>query len=695
MSLKSGLLAESTWAIDSLNILLYDDNTIAYFNLKHFPGLLNILIEHFLKCLKLIFNENNGNEFNDLFINDYDYLLNEQDDDDYNLNDIIVEDEELQEEEYLTNGDINGDYKLNNGFHHNDNDESSSSCSSTSISLLKKKKLTTTTINDNKFNVMKINFNDKITKKRFLHYYKSVKYNDSKCCKESFDYHTNIVSKYQTKNNNNNNNCKLIKKKDELNNFIMTSFNTNDNDLDTLNKMFYGTKFYEQKKELQKLSKINNNNNNEIKHNKNKKIKLDEQNDINSKFIKLHQYNNNNNNNNRKYYDEQAITNDEEQLFKINNEYNIELINRCTSISTIIRNLSFVPGNDIELCKNNILLKILSRLLVFKHKHKLIINNNNKNSDETSKTNDIIDNEEDDDQELIKKNLFYDSNNSIINDESYSKWSECVQLLRENTLVTIANISATINLNNLDEDVIELYSHGLLHWSICKSNDAQDALITTSETGLLSAQRLAIESLSKMTINEINIDLILTTMNKMQSYIDSFINILCNEYLTKREDETNREFSIVLLTSLAKCDQFAARSIAKYTSILISFIEDFEENARINRLIYTNLQYQQQQQQQFESNINEENLGTTIDMLRRCSNCLLYLASYTENIPYIIKHENRLLDLITSPFIDFKLCQTLTEVLYLCSSVYFNTKTNSNNSFKYAFLDPTVKIKLK
>ena len=77
------------------------------------------------------------------------------------------------------------------------------------------------------------------------------------------------------------------------------------------------------------------------------------------------------------------------------------------------------------------------------------------------------------------------------------------------------------------------------------------------------------------------------------------------------------------------------------------------------------------------------------------SNCLLYLASYTENIPYIIKHENRLLDLITSPFIDFKLCQTLTEVLYLCSSVYFNTKTNSNNSFKYAFLDPTVKIKLK
>lgn len=33
MSLKSGLLAESTWALDTINILLYDDNSISTFNL--------------------------------------------------------------------------------------------------------------------------------------------------------------------------------------------------------------------------------------------------------------------------------------------------------------------------------------------------------------------------------------------------------------------------------------------------------------------------------------------------------------------------------------------------------------------------------------------------------------------------------------------------------------------------------------
>lgn len=34
MSLKSGLLAESTWALDTINILLYDDNTVSSFTLS-------------------------------------------------------------------------------------------------------------------------------------------------------------------------------------------------------------------------------------------------------------------------------------------------------------------------------------------------------------------------------------------------------------------------------------------------------------------------------------------------------------------------------------------------------------------------------------------------------------------------------------------------------------------------------------
>jgi AT-rich interactive domain-containing protein 1 len=150
-----------------------------------------------------------------------------------------------------------------------------------------------------------------------------------------------------------------------------------------------------------------------------------------------------------------------------------------------------------------------------------------------------------------------------------------LQALRENTLVTVANIASTLNLNTLEEPVIELYTHGLLHWSICRSNDAQDTLCTLSETSLLSPQRLALESLSKMTINDINVDLILSSVSNMQPYLETLINLLCTEWLVRRDDQTLREFSVVLITALAKCDPIASRLIAKHCSFLLAFIEDF------------------------------------------------------------------------------------------------------------------------
>ncbi|KAL8579570.1 hypothetical protein ACOMHN_025523 [Nucella lapillus] len=55
MALKSGLLAESTWAIDTLNILLFDDATVTYFNLSSLPGLLEVLTEHFRAALLQVF----------------------------------------------------------------------------------------------------------------------------------------------------------------------------------------------------------------------------------------------------------------------------------------------------------------------------------------------------------------------------------------------------------------------------------------------------------------------------------------------------------------------------------------------------------------------------------------------------------------------------------------------------------------
>lgn len=55
MSLKSGMLAESTWALDTLNTLLYDDSTVIYFGLQNLPGLLDLLLDYYRKILMDMF----------------------------------------------------------------------------------------------------------------------------------------------------------------------------------------------------------------------------------------------------------------------------------------------------------------------------------------------------------------------------------------------------------------------------------------------------------------------------------------------------------------------------------------------------------------------------------------------------------------------------------------------------------------
>jgi AT-rich interactive domain-containing protein 1 len=65
MSLRSGLLAESCWALDVLNVLLFDDNTVAYFGLANLPGLLDVLLEHFRRSLTDMFDANTTEEYDE------------------------------------------------------------------------------------------------------------------------------------------------------------------------------------------------------------------------------------------------------------------------------------------------------------------------------------------------------------------------------------------------------------------------------------------------------------------------------------------------------------------------------------------------------------------------------------------------------------------------------------------------------
>lgn len=48
---RCGLSGEVTWALDTLNILLFDEQTVVYLGLAHMPGLLDTLLEHWRRGL--------------------------------------------------------------------------------------------------------------------------------------------------------------------------------------------------------------------------------------------------------------------------------------------------------------------------------------------------------------------------------------------------------------------------------------------------------------------------------------------------------------------------------------------------------------------------------------------------------------------------------------------------------------------
>lgn len=54
MALRSGLETETTWALNALNVMLYDDMATPTI-LSQTPGLLNVLVEHFRALLSLLY----------------------------------------------------------------------------------------------------------------------------------------------------------------------------------------------------------------------------------------------------------------------------------------------------------------------------------------------------------------------------------------------------------------------------------------------------------------------------------------------------------------------------------------------------------------------------------------------------------------------------------------------------------------
>lgn len=305
------------------------------------------------------------------------------------------------------------------------------------------------------------------------------------------------------------------------------------------------------------------------------------------------------------------------------------LARRCLCVSNIVRSLSFIPGNDSEMSKHPGLLLLLGRLLLLHHLH----------------------------PERKQAPLTYEKEEEL--DESLGSkkgewWWDCLELLRENCLVTLSNISGQLDFSVYTESICLPLLDGLLHWAVCPSAEAQDPFPSLGLNGALSPQRLVLETLCKLSIQDNNVDLILATppFSRLEKLFGNLVRLV-----GERKVPVCREMAVVLLANLAQGDSLAARAIAvQKASVgnLLGFLED--------SLAATQFQQSQGSLLHMQGSHFEP---TSVDMMRRAARALLALAKVEENHSEFTLYESRLLDLSVSPLMNSLVSHVICDVLFL------------------------------
>lgn len=209
--------------------------------------------------------------------------------------------------------------------------------------------------------------------------------------------------------------------------------------------------------------------------------------------------------------------------------------------------------------------------------------------------------------------------------------------MRENTLVTLANISGQLDVSSFSESIRLPILEGLLHWAA----EAQDPFPALGSNAVLSAQSLVLETLGKLSTRDANVDLILAAhpISRLEPLYSTLLR-----FLRDRESAVFREMAVVLLAGLAEGHSLAATAIVlqeRSVGDLLGFLEDSLATARC--------------QKSQAGLVHEQNAPcepASVDMMRRAARALLALAEVDERCSQFTLHESRLLDISVSPAVD-------------------------------------------
>uniref|UniRef100_A0A667ZJH9 AT-rich interactive domain 1B n=1 Tax=Myripristis murdjan TaxID=586833 RepID=A0A667ZJH9_9TELE len=301
------------------------------------------------------------------------------------------------------------------------------------------------------------------------------------------------------------------------------------------------------------------------------------------------------------------------------------LAKRCVCVSNIVRGLSFVPGNDADMSRHPGLVLILGRLVLLHHHHP-----------RRKRTPPSYQREEE--QGL-----------ACSRDEW---WWDCLAALRENTLVTLANMAGQLDLSLYPESICLPILDGLLHWMVCPSAEAQDPFSAAGGFSSLTPQRLVLECLCKLSIQDSNVDLLLATppFGRQQKLFATLVR-----HVGERKSQVCREMAVAVLSNLAQGDPTAARAIALQkgsVGTLIGFLEDS----------VTMAQYQQSPHGLLHAAAPPE--PPSVNMMCRAAKALLAMAKVEENRTEFVLYESRLLDISLSAALGSPVAAIMCEVLF-------------------------------
>ncbi|XP_012577541.1 PREDICTED: AT-rich interactive domain-containing protein 1B isoform X4 [Condylura cristata] len=603
MSLKSGLLAESTWALDTINILLYDDSTVATFNLSQLSGFLELLVEYFRKCLIDIFGILMEYEVGDPSQKALDHNAVGKD-----SSQLLADDSGKEEEDAECLEEEEDEEEEEEDSEKTESEEKSSvalSCPDAPADPREKPrqaskfdKLPIRIVRKN--NLFVVDRSDKLGRVQefnsgLLHWQLG-----------GGDTTEHIQTHFESK-------MEIPPRRRPPPPLSSTG----------RKKEHEGRGDPEEQQEKSIIATID-----DVLSARPGALPEDAHPGAqpeSSKFpFGIHQAKSHRN---IKLLEDEPRSRDETPLCTVAH-WQDSLAKRCICVSNIVRSLSFVPGNDAEMSKHPGLVLILGKLILLHHEHP-----------ERKRAPQTYEKEEDEDKGV-----------ACSKDEW---WWDCLEVLRDNTLVTLANISGQLDLSAYTESICLPILDGLLHWMVCPSAEAQDPFPTVGPNSVLSPQRLVLETLCKLSIQDNNVDLILATppFSRQEKFYATLVR-----YVGDRKNPVCREMSMALLSNLAQGDTLAARAIAvQKGSIgnLISFLEDG----------VTMAQYQQSQHNLMH--VQPPPLEPpSVDMMCRAAKALLAMARVDENRSEFLLHEGRLLDISISAVLNSLVASVICDVLF-------------------------------